>query len=58
MALILLSNNSDSNECVDGNNDCSEFAQCFDTPDLFGCFCNEGFVGDGRNCTGIISDHA
>ena len=39
---------------MDGNNDCSEDAQCFDTPELFGCTCNEGFDGDGKICTGQL----
>ena len=59
-ATLLSRCNADSNECFDGNNDCSENAECFDTPELFGCTCNEGFEGDGRICNGeciYIIDH-
>jgi hypothetical protein len=42
-----------SNECVEGNHNCSENADCFDTPELFRCVCRDGFVGDGNVCTDI-----
>lgn len=46
---------SGSNECVEGNNDCSENAQCIDTPESFNCTCNDGFEGNGRICRGIYA---
>ncbi|XP_067945057.1 fibrillin-1-like [Watersipora subatra] len=40
--------------CPDKNHKCSVYANCIVLPDAsFECKCNEGFKGDGYNCTDI-----
>ena len=41
-------------ECANNTkNNCDENATCTDTDRSFTCACNEGWTGDGVNCTGI-----
>ena len=40
---------SDIDECM--KNECSPNAHCNNTIGSFACTCNEGYFGDGRNCT-------
>ena len=40
------------NECESDLNNCHANATCTDTVDDFTCACNEGFKGNGVNCTG------
>jgi len=39
-------------DCAENNGGCSEFATCTTTSDGVHCTCNNGFAGDGVNCTG------
>ena len=44
---------SDIDECFnDTLNNCHDNATCTDTVGSFECSCEEGFTGDGVNCTG------
>ena len=43
---------TDIDECTIGQSDCSPFAYCVDTEGSFLCHCNEGYTGDGIDCTG------
>ncbi|XP_060558687.1 uncharacterized protein LOC132718978 [Ruditapes philippinarum] len=38
------------NECEDGTHDCSEYAECTDTPGGYVCTCFNGYKGDGKSC--------
>ena len=41
--------------CGTPRDDCSLYATCQDTgPDTYTCKCNEGYTGDGKNCTGLF----
>ena len=46
---------SDTDECAsESTNDCNSVtADCVNQPGEFMCVCKHGFVGDGRNCTGL-----
>ena len=39
------------NECENGSHQCHQNAFCFDTKDSYGCICEDGFDGDGFNCS-------
>ena len=39
------------NECANGSHECNQNAFCFDTKDSYGCICEDGFDGDGFNCS-------
>ena len=40
-------------ECTaEETNDCDSNALCSNTDGSYVCRCNEGYFGDGRNCTG------
>lgn len=41
----------DINEC-DLDNDCSEFADCTNTPGSYQCTCKDGYSGNGIECRG------
>ena len=44
---------ADVNECeIDILHNCHGDAQCSNTEGSFNCFCNSGYTGDGKNCTG------
>ncbi len=45
----------DINECVYPEPMCDTHASCTNSPGTFSCSCNEGFEGDGRICTAIIT---
>ena len=42
---------------MEGTDDCDENATCRDTDGSFTCTCNEGYMGDGQTCEGML-DHA
>jgi len=46
----------DINECLKSNGGCDVQATCFNTIGSFSCECNNGYQGNGLNCTGN-SDH-
>ena len=43
----------DINECSSNNGGCDLHATCVNTPGGFRCVCDNGFSGDGFNCTDI-----
>ena len=44
----------DIDECSENStNDCDITANCTNSPASYNCQCFSGFVGDGRNCSGI-----
>ena len=44
----------DVDECGQ-ENDCHSRAECVNTQGSYSCQCEEGFIGDGRSCLGMIS---
>ena len=46
---------SDIDECLDGSHGCSVKDVCTNTDGSYECHCKNGFVGDGRNCTGMFT---
>ena len=44
-------NLSDVDECENETHNCDQNATCTDTDGSFNCTCNDGYVGDGVNCT-------
>lgn len=53
---MLLSFNSDIDECSTDEHNCDINANCTDNPGSFECTCNPGYSGDGVNgsCIGMI----
>ena len=46
---------TDINECTSPEtNDCDSNAECSNAEGSYICSCNEGYTGDGRNCTGTV----
>jgi len=43
----------DIDECITGNHDCHQNANCTNTVGSHNCTCKEGFTGDGRQCSDI-----
>ena len=42
----------DTNECTEGNHDCGVNAECSNTLGSYNCTCEDGYEGNGTNCTG------
>ena len=42
----------DANECLLQTHNCHMNASCTNTNGSYSCTCNEGFTGNGVNCTG------
>lgn len=49
---------ADVDECALGLDDCSEHAQCYDTPNAFDCVCLADYLGNGRDCTPVWEETA
>ena len=45
---------TDVDECVNGNNNCDENADCTNTEGSFICMCSSGFSGNGTSCNGTL----
>ena len=45
---------TDVDECKDDRHDCHVNGTCTNTAGSFECVCNDGYFGDGRNCSGNI----
>ena len=43
----------DINECLTGDDDCHQFATCYNTVGSYECRCNNDYLGDGRICIPI-----
>ena len=48
-------NFSDLDECETGSHTCHAQATCCNTLGSFNCYCNAGYSGDGKDCTGKFS---
>ena len=44
----------DINECNDSTSVCGDNAICNDTQGSYICTCQDGFSGDGFNCSGVM----
>ena len=42
----------DTNECTEGNHHCGVNAECSNTLGSYNCTCEDGYEGNGTNCTG------
>ena len=42
----------DIDECTDSTHNCDTQATCTNSVGSFTCTCNDGYSGDGTNCTG------
>ena len=45
---------TDIDECANGTGDCDTEAECTNTPGSYTCQCNQGYTGNGTNCTGMV----
>ena len=50
--MLILTNLADINECNTELHPCHLNATCINTNGSFHCLCNNGFTGDGIDCTG------
>ena len=50
--MIILLHLADVNECTQSTHNCHQNAVCQNTNGGFNCSCNNGFEGNGINCTG------
>ena len=51
----VLLNTVDVNECLNSSlNDCDVNASCMDTFGSYMCSCNDGYFGNGFNCSGKL----
>ena len=48
----IISDVVDIDECFEGRDTCHSNATCMDTDGSFECTCDNGFTGDGYNCSG------
>ena len=49
---------ADIDECLEGNHNCSEYADCENTHGEFNCKCYTGHEGDGVICESIRKYHS
>ena len=47
---------TDFDECREEIDDCHADAECKNTLTYFECYCQEGFLGEGKNCTGTCQE--
>ena len=47
---------TDVDECKDESHDCHVNGTCTNTAGSFECVCNDGYFGNGRNCSGSHPD--
>ena len=47
---------ADINECETGKHHCDSNAFCNNTKGSYNCTCIPGYIGNGVNCTGKISN--
>ena len=52
--MISLILSTDITECISGSAECHDNATCTNTDGSYECACNNGFSGDGFNCTSEI----
>ena len=45
----------DIDECSNGSHVCDVNANCSNTAGAHNCTCKEGFIGNGRSCSGIVN---
>ena len=45
----------DIDECTSNNGACDDLADCSNTEGGFTCTCQDGYTGDGFNCTGKLN---
>ena len=43
----------DIDECVGDKHDCDENASCTNTEGSYSCLCNQGYMGDGKQCLDV-----
>ena len=48
----------DIDECSEPTNVCDINAQCFNTIGSFTCVCNDGYLGNGLVCDGMLISHS
>ncbi len=52
-AVVWMITHADINECMRELDQCHGNATCTNTFGGYNCSCDDGFTGDGFNCTGI-----
>ena len=48
---------SDFDECASNIHNCDLAASCSNTEGSFTCSCNNGYIGDGHQCSGVFHQH-
>jgi len=48
---------SDFDECASHSHNCDLAASCSNTEGSFTCSCNNGYIGDGHQCSGVFHQH-
>ena len=46
---------TDINECDENLDNCDDNAECENEPGTFTCTCEDGYTGNGEECTGMCS---
>ena len=58
LSLSLSLSHTDVDECVLGNHNCDENADCMDIEGSFYCICSEGYAGSGTICMSTCSNNS
>ena len=53
---LTFTSSTDDDECKNGSHDCHVNGTCLNTAGSFECVCNDGYFGNGRNCSGSHPD--